>query len=172
MSGQGRRAWLGRRLARALPLPREHLLHRRRVPLSQGRLDRLKPCFLTIAVSHRRHQPTQRETHRQHRLNHPKHSPCVGCVLPNTVGKATPCAIDTDPARRRLSAQMTEDDRPRPRGDAASLLAKEPLDSYSQDELIERIALLEAEIARVRAHHGKAAAHREAADALFGRRES
>jgi uncharacterized small protein (DUF1192 family) len=65
---------------------------------------------------------------------------------------------------------MDEDDRPRPRGDAASQLAKEPLDTYSQDELIERVALLEAEIARVKAHHGKAAAHRQAADALFGKR--
>jgi uncharacterized small protein (DUF1192 family) len=67
---------------------------------------------------------------------------------------------------------MDEDDRPRPRGDAASLLAKEPLDTYSQDELLERVTLLEAEIARVKAHHGKAAAHRQAADALFGKRES
>lgn len=67
---------------------------------------------------------------------------------------------------------MDEDDRPRPRGDAASLLAKELLDTYSQDELMERIELLEAEIARVSAHHGKAAAHREAADALFGKREA
>jgi uncharacterized small protein (DUF1192 family) len=64
---------------------------------------------------------------------------------------------------------MDDDDRPRPRGDAASLLAKELLDTYSQDELLERIALLEAEIERVRAHHGKKAAHREAADALFGK---
>ena len=67
---------------------------------------------------------------------------------------------------------MDEDDRPRRKGDAASLLSREPLDTYSQDELMERIALLEAEIERVRAHHGKAAAHREAADALFGRRDS
>jgi uncharacterized small protein (DUF1192 family) len=63
---------------------------------------------------------------------------------------------------------MDEDDRPRPRGDAASLLAKEDLSPYSQDELGERIALLEAEIARVAAHRQKKAAHRSAADALFG----
>jgi uncharacterized small protein (DUF1192 family) len=62
---------------------------------------------------------------------------------------------------------MDEDDRPRPRGDAASLLAKELLDTYSQDELLERVALLEAEIARVKAHHARAASHRSAADALF-----
>lgn len=63
-----------------------------------------------------------------------------------------------------------DDDLPRPKGDAASLLARESLDSYSQDELAERIALLEAEIARTRAQGEKAAAHRAAADALFGRR--
>ena len=63
---------------------------------------------------------------------------------------------------------MDEDDRPRPKGDAASLLAKEDLSPYSQSELDERVALLEAEIARVKAHHAKVAAHRSAADALFG----
>lgn len=60
-----------------------------------------------------------------------------------------------------------EDDLPRPRSDAAALLGKEMLDSYSQHELIERIALLEAEIARVKAHHAKAADHRKLADSLF-----
>ncbi|WP_088310514.1 DUF1192 domain-containing protein [Novosphingobium sp. B 225] len=61
-----------------------------------------------------------------------------------------------------------DDDLPRPKGDAASALAKESLDPYSQDELAERIMLLEAEIARIKAHRDKAAAHRTAADALFG----
>ncbi|WP_296675200.1 DUF1192 family protein [Novosphingobium sp.] len=65
-----------------------------------------------------------------------------------------------------------EDDLPRVKGDAASLLAKELLDSYSQDELAERICMLEAEIARVGAHRDKASAHRAAADALFGPRSS
>jgi uncharacterized small protein (DUF1192 family) len=60
-----------------------------------------------------------------------------------------------------------DDDLPRPRGDAASLLGKEALDSYSQAELLDRIALLEAEIARVKAQHAKAADHRKLADALF-----
>jgi uncharacterized small protein (DUF1192 family) len=64
---------------------------------------------------------------------------------------------------------MEEPDRPRPKGDAASRLATEDLAPYSQDELAERIALLEAEIARVSAHRDKAAAHRAAADALFGK---
>jgi uncharacterized small protein (DUF1192 family) len=61
-----------------------------------------------------------------------------------------------------------DDDLPRPRGDAASLLAREDLSPYSQDELGERIELLETEIARIKAHRDKAAAHRSAADALFG----
>jgi uncharacterized small protein (DUF1192 family) len=62
---------------------------------------------------------------------------------------------------------MDDDDRPRPRGDSASRLAGESLDSYSQEELDARIELLEAEIARVTAHRDKAAAHRRAADSLF-----
>ena len=60
-----------------------------------------------------------------------------------------------------------EDDLPRVKGDAASQLAKEALDTYSHDDLNDRIALLEAEIVRVRAHRDKASAHRAAADALF-----
>ncbi len=64
-----------------------------------------------------------------------------------------------------------EDDLPRMRGDCASRLAGEPLDTYSQDELLERIALLEAEIERVRAHHARAASHRSLADTLFKPRE-
>ena len=66
---------------------------------------------------------------------------------------------------------MDEDDLPRARGDAASQLAREPLDTYSQDELMERVGLLEAEIERVRAHHAKAASHRSLADSLFKPRE-
>jgi uncharacterized small protein (DUF1192 family) len=67
---------------------------------------------------------------------------------------------------------MDEDDLPRPRGDAASQLAKESLDTYSQYELDARIDQLEAEIARVKAHAGRAAADRAAADALFKPRET
>ena len=62
-----------------------------------------------------------------------------------------------------------DDDLPRAKGDAASLLAKDSLDSYSVDELNERIQLLESEIVRIVAHRDKAKAHRVAADALFGR---
>jgi len=65
-----------------------------------------------------------------------------------------------------------EDDLPRNRGSQDSLghasrLAGEPLDRYSQDELLERIQLLDAEIARVRAHHARASRERDAAEALF-----
>jgi uncharacterized small protein (DUF1192 family) len=67
---------------------------------------------------------------------------------------------------------VDDDNLPRPRGDAASLLAKEPLDTYSQDELMDRVALLEAEIARVKAHHAQAAEKRKLADQLFKPRES
>ena len=66
---------------------------------------------------------------------------------------------------------MDESDLPRRKGDAASMLAAEDLSPYSQDELGERIALLESEIARVEKHRLKAAANRDAADALFGRKE-
>lgn len=65
---------------------------------------------------------------------------------------------------------MENDDRPRLKGDAASKLASEDLGPYSKDELAERIAILEMEIARVKSHRDKAAAHRDAAEALFGRK--
>jgi uncharacterized small protein (DUF1192 family) len=66
---------------------------------------------------------------------------------------------------------MDDNDRPRPRGDAASALKAESLDSYSREELAERIALLEAEIARVKAHRDKAQAHMLAADSLFKQKQ-
>ena len=72
---------------------------------------------------------------------------------------------------RNHPLRVDDDDLPRPRGDAASQLAREALDSYSQDELIERIAQLEAEIERVKAQHAKAASHRSLADQLFKPRE-
>ena len=62
---------------------------------------------------------------------------------------------------------MDPDDLPRPRGDAASKLATELLDSYSVDELNFRIQLCETEVVRIVAHRDKAKAHRVAADALF-----
>lgn len=62
---------------------------------------------------------------------------------------------------------MDDDDLPGRRGDAASQLSSESLDTYSQNELDDRISLLEAEITRVTAHRDRSAAHRQAADALF-----
>jgi len=62
---------------------------------------------------------------------------------------------------------MELDERARAPGDLASRLASEPLDALSQDDLDRRIALLSAEIDRVRAHSAKAQAHRLAAEALF-----
>lgn len=70
---------------------------------------------------------------------------------------------------------MDDDDRSRsvstdPRVGAASLLAGESLDGYSLDELDARVALLEAEIARVSGHRAKASNHMRAAEELFGRK--
>lgn len=62
---------------------------------------------------------------------------------------------------------MDDDARPRPKGDAASLLAGESLDDYSIEELNERIQLLETEVMRIVAHRDKAKAHLVAAEALF-----
>ena len=81
--------------------------------------------------------------------------------------------VPTEPVDSKAHAvtnceAMELDERPRPKGDMASQLALETLDSYSHHELDERIALLEAEIARVVSHRDKAAAHRRAAEALFG----
>jgi uncharacterized small protein (DUF1192 family) len=76
--------------------------------------------------------------------------------------------IDSKPVPLRCYPLMDESDLPRPKGDAASHLRGEDLGPYSQAELDTRITLLEAEIARVKVHRDKAAAHRAAADALFG----
>tara|TARA_B100001057_G_C22510671_1_gene817734 strand:+ start:199 stop:405 length:207 start_codon:yes stop_codon:yes gene_type:complete len=67
---------------------------------------------------------------------------------------------------------MEDDDLPRMRSDAAGQLAGESLDTYSQDELMARIQLLEAEIARVKTQHSRADTHRKFAEALFKPRET
>lgn len=69
---------------------------------------------------------------------------------------------------------MDEDDRPRAigpgaTGDAASRLAGEDLSPYSLAELDARVALLEAEIARVADHRRAKGDHLNAAAALFGK---
>lgn len=56
----------------------------------------------------------------------------------------------------------------RARGQSVAELAREDLDLYGVDELDERIAALEAEIARARAAQAKKRSGRAAADALFG----
>ncbi len=65
---------------------------------------------------------------------------------------------------------MEDGDSPRPRGDFAGRLAGEDLTPLSLTELAQRIALLEAEIARTVAHRDRTAAHMHAADALFGKK--
>ncbi|CDO34622.1 MULTISPECIES: DUF1192 domain-containing protein [Novosphingobium] len=72
---------------------------------------------------------------------------------------------------------MDDDDRPRRRSSednlgAASLLASESLDRYSLDELDARVALLQEEIDRIKAHRQKASAHMQAAESLFRPRTS
>jgi uncharacterized small protein (DUF1192 family) len=69
---------------------------------------------------------------------------------------------------------MDDEDRPKPRMPegsfgTASLLAGESLESYSLDELDARVALLEAELARIAAHRARAADHMRAAENLFRR---
>ncbi len=59
----------------------------------------------------------------------------------------------------------------RHRGTGLIETGKEDLDLFGLSELEDRIALLEAEIARVRAHMGRKAAGKAAAEALFSRRD-
>lgn len=61
-----------------------------------------------------------------------------------------------------------EDLEPRPqRGAALAALSREDLDLYAVEELQERVAALEAEIARVRAAMDSKQSRKSAADALF-----
>ena len=57
------------------------------------------------------------------------------------------------------------------RGQTLIEAAREDLDLFGVEELAERIAALEAEIARARAQIAKKGATRAAADALFSRRD-
>lgn len=54
--------------------------------------------------------------------------------------------------------------------DPLTLLQREDLDRLSRHELDERVARLEAEIARTRTRMGTASSTRASADALFARR--
>ena len=64
---------------------------------------------------------------------------------------------------------MTDDAaEPRPlRGQVLSTLCREDLDPYSQQDLLDRIEALQAEIVRVQAHIAKKSSVRSSADALF-----
>lgn len=62
-----------------------------------------------------------------------------------------------------------DDILPRRSDDPVALLARQDLDPLSIEELGARIAALEAEIARVKAHRDKAGSHRNSAEALFRR---
>ncbi len=62
-----------------------------------------------------------------------------------------------------------DENLPRRKDDLAAQLAKQDLDPFSVEELEERIALLEAEIARSRTRMERAVNHRASADALFKR---
>ena len=62
---------------------------------------------------------------------------------------------------------MDDDDLPRRRDDVLTALIKQSLAPLSLDELGDRIAILEAEIERVKAHRAAATSHKAIADALF-----
>jgi uncharacterized small protein (DUF1192 family) len=62
-----------------------------------------------------------------------------------------------------------DDSLPRRARDLVAELAKQDLDPFSVEELEERIAALEAEIARSRTKMQRAVNHRASADALFKR---
>ena len=61
-----------------------------------------------------------------------------------------------------------EESLPRP-GDPLAELIRQDLDRLSLAELDGRVAALEAEIARVKAHRERSVNHRASADALFKR---
>ena len=62
---------------------------------------------------------------------------------------------------------MDDDDLPRRRDDILTALTRQPLDPLSVDELDDRIAALEGEIARIKAHRTAATGQKAAAEALF-----
>ncbi len=62
---------------------------------------------------------------------------------------------------------MDDDDLPPRRDDVLAALAKQSLDPLSVAELDDRIAVLEAEIARTKAHKAAAGSFKANAEALF-----
>ena len=65
---------------------------------------------------------------------------------------------------------MDDDDLPRRRDDILVALTKQSLDPLSVAELDERIAVLDAEIERVKAHKAAAGTFKTNAEALFNRK--
>lgn len=62
---------------------------------------------------------------------------------------------------------MDDDDLPRRRDDILAALTKQSLDPLSLEELTDRIAVLEAEIDRTKAHRAAAGGFKANAEALF-----
>ena len=62
---------------------------------------------------------------------------------------------------------MDDDDLPRRRSDELAALTRQSLDPLSVDELADRIAVLESEIARTRAQLSAASSVKANAEALF-----
>ncbi len=62
---------------------------------------------------------------------------------------------------------MEDEDLPRRRDDVLAALTKQALDPLSVDELADRIAVLEAEIARTKKHRDAAGGFKASAEALF-----
>ena len=62
---------------------------------------------------------------------------------------------------------MDDDDLPRRRDDTLAALTRQSLDPLSVAELDDRIVVLEAEIARVKAHKAAAGGFKANAEALF-----
>ncbi|MBL0915065.1 MAG: DUF1192 domain-containing protein [Sphingopyxis sp.] len=62
---------------------------------------------------------------------------------------------------------MDDDDLPRRRDDTLAALTKQSLNPLSVAELDDRIAVLQAEIERVRAHKAAAGGFKASAEALF-----
>lgn len=62
---------------------------------------------------------------------------------------------------------MDDDDLPRRRDDGLAALTRQSLDPLSVAELDERIAVLEGEIERIKAHRAAATNQKAIAEALF-----
>lgn len=62
---------------------------------------------------------------------------------------------------------MDDEELPRRRSDELAALTRQSLDPLSVDELNDRIAVLEAEIARTKAHMAAASSFKASAEALF-----